>query len=182
MENKHKKTEQTDGLTPKERYDAKKRDKERTKQTQYIKKEVTKKSKSVLIIAIIIAVIGGGIFWLGAKISSIPYLPTTSPQNHSETAPVSHILTTSMSDREQAHMLEHSDGDGFPGIIIQYNCNDYECAPDLLEQLTKIVEEYPDNVYLAPNNYDGKIILTKAGRLETLESFDEEKIRKFIGN
>ena len=79
-------------------------------------------------------------------------------------------------------ICEHADGSGKPGIIIQYNCQKYTCEPDLIEKLTVLVKEYPDNVYLAPNNYDGKIILTKEGKLEILEQFDEQKMKDFIGS
>jgi hypothetical protein len=77
-------------------------------------------------------------------------------------------------------MLEHSDGSGAPGVLIQYNCTDYECESGLIEQLTTLVREYPENVYLAPNTYDGKIILTRIGQREVLDTFEEDTIRAFI--
>lgn len=77
-------------------------------------------------------------------------------------------------------MLEHSDGKEKPGIIIQYNCDDFDCEPDLIQKLAALAEQYPDNVYLAPNKYDGKIILTKLGKMEILDAFDEQKIKDFI--
>lgn len=48
------------------------------------------------------------------------------------------------------------------------------------EKLTEIVKDYPKNIYLAPNNYDDKIILTKIGKREILDNFDEQAIRDFI--
>ena len=77
-------------------------------------------------------------------------------------------------------MFEHADGKGKPGIIIQYNCQKYICEPDLVQKLTALVKQYPDNVYLAPNNYDGEIILTKLNEIKILENFDEKIIRDFI--
>lgn len=82
----------------------------------------------------------------------------------------------------QRHMLEHADGSGSSGIIVQYNCDDYACEDGLVEQLTNLMSEYPDNVYLAPNRYDGKIILTKLGRRKIFDEFNEQEIRSFFGN
>jgi len=64
---------------------------------------------------------------------------------------------------------------------IQYNCIDYDCEAGLIDELIKIVDPYPERVYLAPYpTMDAKIALAAPGRLETLDSFDEAKIRKFI--
>lgn len=117
--------------------------------------------------------------WFMSRTSNLP--PTTD-QGHIEVSPSAHIVTTPIPDNIQRHMLEHADGDdkNGPGIIIQYNCDDYECSPDLIGKLTNLVEEYPKNVYLGPNNYDGKIILTKLGRREILDELDEQAIRDFI--
>lgn len=77
-------------------------------------------------------------------------------------------------------MLEHADGKGAPGVIIQYNCQKYACESDLAEKLKTIVDKYPQNVYLAPGSYDGKIILTRLGKREILEDFDEGRMIDFI--
>ena len=79
-------------------------------------------------------------------------------------------------------MLEHADGDGKNGlgVIIQYNCEKYRCEKDLIEKLKTLVKKYPKNVYLTPGNYDGKIILTRLGKREILDKFDEQKITSFI--
>jgi len=121
----------------------------------------------------------GGVVWLTSR---APNLPPTSAQNHVEISPSAHIVTTPIADNIQRHMLEHADGndENGSGIIIQYNCDDYECGPDLIGKLTNLVGEYPKNVYLAPNNYDGKIILTSLGRREVLDEFDEQAVRDFI--
>ncbi|MEK7110235.1 MAG: hypothetical protein AAB867_00055, partial [Patescibacteria group bacterium] len=83
-------------------------------------------------------------------------------------------------DNIQRHMLEHADGKGRPGVIIQYNCKKYACESNLVEKLTALVRQYPDNVYLGPNSYDGKIILTKLGAKKILDNFDEQAIRDFV--
>ena len=145
------------------------------------KEQRNEKMKKTLTITAIILVVGGGIIALAVFSSKAPNLPPTSQVNHSENSPPGRIVTRPIPEGIQKHMLEHADGVGAPGIIIQYNCEDFECDPDLVQQLTVLVEQYPENVYLAPNKYDGKIILTKEGRREILDSFDEQAIRNFIG-
>ena len=67
------------------------------------------------------------------------------------------------------------------GMLVQYNCDDYQCESDLVEKLVEVVQEYPPQVYPAPYpGMDAKIALAAPGRLETLDVFDEERIRQFI--
>ncbi len=127
-------------------------------------------------IIITVAAVGALLWYAAAQ----PDLPPTSAQGHLEDIPQAHISSVPIPDAIQRHMLEHADGKGNPGIIIQYNCQKYSCAPDLVAQLTDLVKQYPDNVYLAPNNYDGKIILTKLGQLKMLDHFEEGAITTFI--
>ncbi len=83
----------------------------------------------------------------------------------------------------QKHMLEHADGQGPPGVIINYNCEDFECEPDLIDKLKAIAQDYPEFVYLAPfPNMSAKIAITRRGAIEVLDEFDEERIRRFIEN
>jgi len=169
------------GPSPKELYDQKKKEKEESKKAGQRKEKIAeapKKAGKWALYIFVIAVVVGGIGWFIAR---IPNLPPTSMENHIESSPPAHIVNQPIPENIQRHMLEHADGGGSPGILIQYNCKDYECAPDLIEKLTALVNEYPENVYLAPNKYDGKIILTKLGKREILETLDEETIRTFIG-
>ena len=171
--------ELNNNLTPKELYDLRKKEKDQAKkkdQVEKISRAPKKTGKYILYIFITIVIVGG----LGWLITLTPNLPPTSMQNHSENSPSAHILTTEIPDAIQRHMLEHADGKDAPGIIIQYNCEDYECESELIEKLTTLVKEYPENVYLAPNRYDGMIILTKLGRRKILDKFDEQEIRDFI--
>jgi hypothetical protein len=71
-----------------------------------------------------------------------------------------------------------------PGsMLVQYNCSDYQCEPDLVEKLTEIVRSYPQTVFLAPYpGMDAKIALAAPGRLITLESLDEDRVRRFISD
>lgn len=172
--------EENKELRSKELYDLKKKEKEQAKKKDRVMDKVNaapkKIGKYILYTLITIGVIGG----LGWFLSLVPNLPPTTQENHSEDSPSAHISTIKIPDSIQRHMLEHSDGSGPSSIIIQYNCDDYECEQDLVQKLTTLVEEYPDNVYLAPNNYDGKIILTKLGKRKILDQFDEQIIRDFI--
>lgn len=109
-------------------------------------------------------------------------LPPTSMQNHIEQSPKTHIVDKPMDNRIHKHMLEHADGTGPPGIIINYNCVDFDCEADLINKLTALVNEYPANVYLAPYpRMSAKLVLSALGRQEILNEFDEQKIQNFIG-
>ena len=114
-------------------------------------------------------------------ISSVKTLPPTDMQGHVEANPDSHVLKEPMPIPIHKHMLEHADGTASPGIVINYNCKDYSCEADLIEKLETFAGRYPANVYVAPfKNMDAKIALTKLGRLEILEEYDEQKINSFI--
>ncbi len=109
------------------------------------------------------------------------YLPPTDVAGHAETVPPSHILTQPMPISMFKHMLEHADGRGLPGVIISYNCDDFECEPDLIPRLEAIVQDYPDIAYLAPfPGMTAKLVVTRRGAQIVLEEFDEERIRDFI--
>mgnify|MGYP001610364215 CR=1 FL=1 len=138
-------------------------------------KPVLVKISVITLVALIIA----GITWFA---STRPNLPPIDLAGHIEENPSSHILNTEITEPIQKHMLEHADGKGAPGIVIQYNCKKYSCEKDLISKLSALVKKYPKNVYLAPGNYSGKIILTRLNKREILEKFDDEKIVDFIEN
>lgn len=72
----------------------------------------------------------------------------------------------------QVHNLE----DG--GVMVQYNCEDCE---ELVDQLRGVVSRYRDHVVMAPYpDMDSRIALTAWGRIDRLETFDEERIVAFI--
>lgn len=165
-------------------YASKKERREQRKQEKEIKTvsdRKTKKIKKYSFWTIILVIVIGILFFVVKSTLNRKNLPPMISQGHIEESPSSHILDEPMPEKIQRHMFEHADGSGSPGIIIQYNCSKFECADDLVERLIKIVNEYPENVYLAPGpDYDGKIILTKEGNIEILEEFDADKIRNFI--
>lgn len=137
-----------------------------------IKPILTKISVITLVVLII-----AGITWFVASRSNLPPIDLAG---HIEESPPAHILDTEMTEPIQKHMLEHADGKGAPGIIIQYNCKKYSCEKNFIDKLKTLVKKYPENVYLAPNNYDGKIIITKLNQRKILSSFDESQITDFI--
>ena len=66
-------------------------------------------------------------------------------------------------------------------MLVQYNCVDFQCDDGLVDRLTEIVLTFPTQVYLAPYpTMDAKIALAAPGRLLTLDTLDEDKIREFI--
>ncbi|OGK26028.1 hypothetical protein A3C28_02130 [Candidatus Roizmanbacteria bacterium RIFCSPHIGHO2_02_FULL_39_9] len=133
-------------------------------------------TRSLIVFGVLITL--GGIIWY---IRMQPNLPPIDMSGHIEQNPKSHVLNEAMPDPIQKHMLEHADGEGEPGVIIQYNCTKpYICESGLVDKLKVVVKKYPENVYLAPNTYDGVIILTKLNKREILDKFDEKKIKDFI--
>lgn len=145
------------------------------------KKHVNKKKiKNRIIILIVLGLIVWGGYALFQDDSQT--LPPTSMQGHIEASPPSHVIRVPMRLEIQRHMLEHVDGnDGARGgVIINYDCKNYECEPGLIENLESFAEEY-DYVYVAPYlNMKVKIALTSLGRIETFDEFNEETIRNFI--
>lgn len=144
------------------------------KSTGYQKKKILNWS---IFIIIIIAIIGGIIFlFLNTKT-----LPPTSMSGHVEENPPSHVMRVPMLLTIQKHMLEHADGSGPPGVIINYNCDDFRCDDELITKLEAFADKYPENVYVAPfPKMDAKIALTKLGKIKELENYDEEVIDNFI--
>lgn len=113
--------------------------------------------------------------------SNVKTLPPTTMQGHAEINPPAHILKEPMPLVVHKHMLEHADGKGKPGAIINYNCKDFECENGLIEKLEAFAMKYPEHVYVAPfPNMDGMIVLTKLNQQKVLDGYDEETIEGFI--
>jgi uncharacterized protein DUF3105 len=94
--------------------------------------------------------------------TSGPHLPYIAPWGV-HTRPIAREL--------QVHNLE----DG--GVLVQYGC---EC-PDVVDRLRSIVAGYDRQVILAP--YPGmknRIALTAWTRIDTMETLDEARVRRFI--
>jgi Protein of unknown function (DUF3105) len=96
--------------------------------------------------------------------------PTSGP--HLESLARWGIHSQPIPDELQVHNLE----DG--GVLVQYNCRECE---ELVAKLRAIVSRFPDRVILAPYPHmDTRIALTAWGRIDTLETFDEQRIVRFI--
>ncbi|MBS3082203.1 DUF3105 domain-containing protein [Candidatus Pacearchaeota archaeon] len=109
-------------------------------------------------------------------------LPPIDFNGHIESSPPSHVLKKPMRIEIQKHMLEHVDGieGGRGGVIINYNCKDYECDENLVENLESYANQY-GYVYVAPfKGMTSKIAITKLGRIQTFEEYDAESIKQFI--
>jgi len=114
-----------------------------------------------------------GFYWFTNR----EVLPPTSSQGHIEQSPEEHIIDRPMGFAVQMHMLEHSDGDGPPGVIINYNCVGFDCEDKLVNQLTEIANEYPEFVYLAPfPGMTEKLAITREGKIEMYDSLDKDSL------
>ena len=126
--------------------------------------------------------IGGLIFFMTSSSKFGKTLPPTGfSAAHLESLPPQQINTRPIPRLEQEHVMERGAGHELGSMLVQYNCVEYQCEPDLVEQLTEIVLNFPEYVYLAPYpTMDAKIALAAPGRLLTLDTLDQNKIRKFI--
>jgi len=142
-----------------------------------IKPASKKKIRNWIIFLAILAITIYGVSSLGSSKN----LPPSDQANHVEQNPPSHILKVPMQIKVQRHMLEHADGVGPPGVIINYDCKNYECESDLIQKLESFATKYAEFVYVAPfKDMAAKIVLTRQGSLKTLDEYDEEKIDDFI--
>jgi len=138
------------------------------------KRSIKRWSISIIILLLFV----GGIWFFAANAK---LLPPTIMEGHIEVSPPSHILKEPMGIAVQKHMLEHADGKTRPGVILNYNCKDFNCEPDMIQKLEAFAEIYPENVYIAPfPKMSAKIALTKLGRIKTFDEFNEEEIDGFI--
>jgi len=109
--------------------------------------------------------------------------PTRFGPGHSESLPPQQINTSFIPRRVQEHVMERNQTHPSGRMLVQYNCLEYECASDMVEKLTVIVRSYPSSVYLAPYpGMDAKIALAAPGRLLTLDSLDEARVREFVSD
>lgn len=136
-----------------------------------------------------LATYGGGtlavtglIVGLVMLISAGKTLPPTSFAGHAESYPDRRVSTsTPISLSVQRHIIEHIPGPGErPGVLLEFNCEEFECAPDLVEKLASVARQYA-YVYMAPfPQMDAKIALAARNALLTLDAYDEQRIVEFI--
>ncbi|MFB3091653.1 MAG: DUF3105 domain-containing protein [Dehalococcoidia bacterium] len=126
-----------------------------------------------------VAVVVTGIIFYASTRKELP--PTSFGPAHSESLPTRQINNDPIPRPIQEHVMERGGVHRKGGMLVQYNCAGYQCEPDLVERLTEIARSYPPQVYLAPYpGMDAKIALAAPGRLLTLETLDEDRIREFI--
>jgi len=83
------------------------------------------------------------------------------------------IHTEPIPNELQVHNLE----DG--GVLVLYDCPDG--CDELVAQLTEVVQQYGDEVILAPYpGMDTTIALTAWNRIDQMDSYDRERIEAFI--
>lgn len=130
-------------------------------------------------VGLAVALAGGLSFWWANR----EVLPPIDIAGHIEESPQSHILDKPMPIEVQKHMLEHADGEGPPGVVINYNCEDFDCEEDLIDELAGIANQYPEFVYVAPfPGMTKKLAITRYQKIETFDSFDKEALINFISS
>jgi hypothetical protein len=98
--------------------------------------------------------------------------PPTSGWHYEQPAPWG-VHTEALPDEAAVHNLEHG------GIWISYNPDKVD--KKTIEQLTNLTKSYKSKVILTPRKAnETKIALASWTKLETLDSFDEAKIKDFI--
>ena len=130
-------------------------------------------------LAVLVLIVGGFLLYASSR-KLLP--PTSFSPSHSEAFPPGQINDQPIPFPVQEHVMERGGGHHRQGsMLVQYNCAEYECEPDLVEKLEVLVRQYPPQVYLAPFPRMGaQIALAAPGRRETLDEFDEQRIRRFI--
>ena len=116
-------------------------------------------------VAAIVLVVGGFTLFITTRSTFGKELPPTSfSPDHSESMPAQQINTFPIPRLVQEHVMERQASHERGSMLVQYNCVQYQCEPDLVERLTEIVRDYPPYVYLAPYpTMDAKIALAAPG-------------------
>ena len=132
---------------------------------------------------VILAVGGIVLFMITSSTFGKELPPTAFTPAHLESLPPQQINNLPIPRLVQEHVMERTAGHQKGSMLVQYNCVNYQCEPDLSDKLREIVLNFPSYVYMAPYpTMDAKIALAAPGRLLTLDALDEIKIRKFIND
>ncbi len=134
--------------------------------------------------AVVGLAIGGIVLFMTTRSTFGKELPPTGyTPAHSEAFPRQQINNQPIPRLVQEHVMERNAGHERGSMLVQYNCVDYQCEPDLVERLTEIVGDYPPYVFLAPYpTMDAMIALAAPGKLLTLDALDEDQIHEFIND
>ena len=134
--------------------------------------------------AVVGLAIGGIVLFMTTRSTFGKELPPTGyTPAHSEAFPPAQINFRPIPRLVQEHVMERNAGHDKGSMLVQYNCVDYQCEPDLVERLEVIVRDYPPYVFLAPYpTMDAMIALAAPGKLLTLDALDEGRILNFIND
>lgn len=144
----------------------------------FLSKSLMKKIKIYSIVGVVLILLIFG----GLALTNRKSLPPKDMAGHIEVVPDTKISGRPLDPRIHKHILEHFDGgDGSRGgIVINYDCESYDCEPGLIEKLQDFTKSY-EYVYVAPyKNMKSKIVLTKLNRQITLDDFNSETIDQFL--
>ena len=135
-------------------------------------------------VAVVVLAIGGIVLFITTRSTFGKELPPTGfTPVHSESMPPEQINSRPIPRLVQEHVMERAAGHERGSMLVQYNCVDYQCQPNLVDRLTEIVRAYPAYVFLAPYpTMDAMIALAAPGKLLTLDALDEDKIHEFIND
>ncbi len=158
------------------------RRKERQHQKVRVTRAANRRRKAITagVAAVVLAgLVVGAVFFVIANSKILP--PTSFGPSHSERFPARQINSVPIPLAIQEHVMERGNDHATGSMLIQYNCDRFDCEPGLINTLEEIVSARPSNVYLAPfPAMDAKIALAAPGRLVTLDELDESRITKFI--
>ena len=87
-------------------------------------------------LAIVVVVVGVVILYASTR-KEPP--PTSAPPGHAETLPRRQINDSPIPKLVQQHVMERNSTHPAGQMLVQYNCKDYQCEPDLVAKLTEIV-------------------------------------------
>ena len=120
-------------------------------------------------------------FFVFSLVTSKTLPPTSFGPGHSEFLPPQQVNLRPIPPSIQEHVMERNATHPPGQMLVQYNCEDYDCDIGLARTLEDIVIRFPPTVYLAPYpGMDAMIALAAPGRLEILDDLDEDRILAFI--
>jgi hypothetical protein len=101
--------------------------------------------------------------------------PPTSGWHYDEPARAG-FYDTSLPDEQLVHNLEHGH------VIISYDCDKLDNCEEVKAELSRLVERFQrwKIVAVARENADAAVALTAWGRIDKMDSYDEDRIVAFV--
>jgi len=136
-----------------------------------------KKIRNYAIVIAVLLLLVWGFYAMGNR----KVLPPKTMEGHIEVHPGDQISLNPLDPRIHKHILEHVGEEGSrAGIVVNYDCKNYECDPDLIEKLENLTEGN-NFVFVGPfKNMKAKIVLTKLNQQITLDEYNDVSINNFI--